>query len=247
MTNAATGLPPLAVDPALNADSIRPVFKATRRVHLPGFLSDAWAKRLHQAFERNTPWRRSLFVDGQNVAAPYEQLAALPAADQAKLQSTMLSEARDGFQYAFHTWPVSDEVEAGRRIGHPAEAFYDFVNFEAFLGYIRRLSGDDRAVNCDAQCSRYVAGDFLNAHDDEAEGKDRLFAYVMNLTPNWRADWGGLLLFVDGDGHVAEGYTPAFNALNLFKTPQSHLVSMVTPFAGAPRYAISGWIRASRP
>jgi Rps23 Pro-64 3,4-dihydroxylase Tpa1-like proline 4-hydroxylase len=240
-------LAPLAVDPALDPDRIRPVFRAAGRVHLPGALSAAWAERLYAALAEDTPWRRSLLSAGKPVNAPLESLTALSEADLGKLREAQNREARQGFQYAFDTWPVSDEIEAGRRIGHPAEAFYDFLNSEAFLGYVRRLTGDDRAAYCDAQCTRYGPGDFLNRHDDHADGKHRLFAYVMNLTPVWTADWGGLLLFVDGDGHVAEGYTPAFNALNLFATPQPHLVSMVAPFAGAPRLAITGWVRARRP
>jgi Rps23 Pro-64 3,4-dihydroxylase Tpa1-like proline 4-hydroxylase len=69
----------------------------------------------------------------------------------------------------------------------------------------------------------------------------------MNLTPGWSVDWGGLLMFVDQDGHVAEAYTPAFNALNLFQVPQPHAVSMVAPFAGGDRLAITGWVRSKKP
>ena len=43
-------------------------------------------------------------------------------------------------------------------------------------------------------------------------------------------------------GHVAEAYTPTFNALALFRVPTRHAVSMVTPLALNPRYAISGWV-----
>ena len=48
--------------------------------------------------------------------------------------------------------------------------------------------------------------------------------------------------FIDRDGHVAEAYTPTFNALALFRVPTRHAVSMVTPLALNPRYAISGWV-----
>jgi Rps23 Pro-64 3,4-dihydroxylase Tpa1-like proline 4-hydroxylase len=63
------------------------------------------------------------------------------------------------------------------------------------------------------------------------------------MTPRWRVDWGGLLLFVDERGNVSRGLTPAFNALNLFRTPQPHTVSAVAPFAGANRLSITGWLR----
>ncbi len=53
---------------------------------------------------------------------------------------------------------------------------------------------------------------------------------MLNMTPNWRLDWGGALLFLDWSGHVAEGYAPAFNALNIFTVPQPHLMELVSPY-----------------
>lgn len=34
---------------------------------------------------------------------------------------------------------------------------------------------------------------------------------------------------------------PGFDVLNVFAVPQRHAVTMVAPFAGAPRYSITGW------
>jgi SM-20-related protein len=95
----------------------------------------------------------------------------------------------------------------------------------------------------DAQATRYERGHYLTQHDDSAAEKGRLYAFVLNLTPHWRTDWGGLLNFIDADGHVAEAYAPAWNAINLFRVPQPHAVSCVAPFAGAPRLSITGWVR----
>ena len=72
-------------------------------------------------------------------------------------------------------------------------------------------------------------------------GRDRrLFAHVFNFTRVWNPDWGGLLVFHGADGHVERGFTPGFNSLNLFRTPQSHSVTQVSTFAQQPRLAISG-------
>ena len=78
----------------------------------------------------------------------------------------------------------------------------------------------------------------------DAVGLNRLFAYVLNLTPAWQADWGGTLIFVGDDGHVDQGYSPAFNALNLFRVPTRHAVTQVAGYAAANRLAITGWVRA---
>lgn len=67
---------------------------------------------------------------------------------------------------------------------------------------------------------------------------------IGSIHAGWRADWGGLLLFQDADGHVSEGYVPKLNALNLFAVPQTHAVSQVASFVTASRLSITGWIRS---
>ena len=58
------------------------------------------------------------------------------------------------------------------------------------------------------------------------------------------ADWGGLLHFLDPTGQRAvDTFTPVWNSLSLFRVPQMHEVSLVAPWAGSPRYSITGWFR----
>ena len=137
-------------------------------------------------------------------------------------------------------------MEANQRTGGDLaalEGVYDRLNSEPFLAFVRALTGDPRCAYADAQATRYRPGDFLTAHDDDVAGKHRLYAYVLNFTPSWRPDWGGLLAFHEADGHVSEAYTPSFNALNIFRVPQLHAVTQVASFAGAHRLSITGWVR----
>ncbi|MGI9295874.1 MAG: 2OG-Fe(II) oxygenase family protein, partial [Pseudomonadales bacterium] len=73
---------------------------------------------------------------------------------------------------------------------------------------------------------------------------NRRAAYVINLTPAWNADWGGLLHFVAADGKITDSFLPTYNAITLFQVPQKHFVSYVSPFAGEQRISITGWLRA---
>ena len=110
--------------------------------------------------------------------------------------------------------------------------------------FLRTITGSAEIEYADAQATAYAPGDFLTVHDDAVEGKFRRAAYVFGLTPVWRLEWGGLLLFHGSDGHVDCGWVPTFNTLNLFKVPQLHSVSEVTQAAAYRRYAITGWLRA---
>ena len=225
-------------------EQLAKAFARKGRLHVPDFLEGTDAEALGRALAEETRWRRGVNQGERSWDLPVDEVAALPEAEQQTLNQLAWRQAQQGFQYLFDTYRISDEIEAGRDPGGPIGAVYRFLNSEAFLGFVRALTCDERPRYCDAQATRYLPGHFLTEHNDEVAGKGRLYAYVLNFTPVWRPDWGGLLLFLDADGHVDEGYTPAFNALNIFRVPQRHAVSIVAPFAAGPRLSVTGWVRA---
>lgn len=90
--------------------------------------------------------------------------------------------------------------------------------------------------------SRYVTGDFLDPHTDAAPGTSRQLAFVINLSKNWDAAWGGNLVI----DHV-HTITPAFANLVLFDVRgpgRLHYVSPVTDKTDETRVAVSGWLQA---
>jgi Rps23 Pro-64 3,4-dihydroxylase Tpa1-like proline 4-hydroxylase len=120
-----------------------------------------------------------------------------------------------------------------------------FLSSGEAIDFLRAVTGRADIRFADAQATAYGPRHFLTAHDDDVAGKNRAAAYVLNLTPEWRIDWGGLLLFHGADGVVEEGWPPSFNTLNLFAVPQPHSVSYVTPFVPNRRYAVTGWLRTA--
>ncbi|MDZ4371857.1 MAG: 2OG-Fe(II) oxygenase family protein [Phenylobacterium sp.] len=175
-----------------------------------------------------------------------DALAQFPPERARQLADAVADRAREGFQYQYDAWRLSDLMERGETPDGalaPLAQLYRLLNGEAFLGLIRDLTGEPRAAFADAQATRYRAGDFLTAHDDDVEGKNRLFAYVLGMTPGWRPDWGGLLLFHGPEPWRVEGVSPGFNQLSLFRVPQPHGVSQVAHYVQAHRCSITGWIR----
>lgn len=168
----------------------------------------------------------------------------MSAQQRAELEHSLTDSSTDSVKYIFDTVRITPEIQAGRDVAEPLRAVHEFVNGRPFLDFITQLTGDDRVAFADVMATRYLRGHFATAHADELPTQRRLYAYVLNLTPEWRADWGGVLTFLDNDGHVAEGYVPKFNALNVFSVPQTHAVSVVSRLARAPRLSITGWIHA---
>lgn len=228
---------------ALNAAQIAHVYARAGRVHIAPILSAACAQQAYRSLAEEVPWQLHLNDDGRAFDIAQEQVRSLPQASQVLLHERIHANAVSKFQFLFDNFPLSDAYALGRHTDLYVMRVFEFLNSPEFLSFARRITGDDRIALADAQATLYRPGHFLTQHDDTATGVHRIAAYVLNLTPQWRADWGGILHFLDGDGHIAEGYTPVFNALNLFKVPQSHAVSYVTPFAAGGRYSISGWLR----
>lgn len=239
---------------AISSDFLKPALLAAAhkivarngRIHMPGFLTDQGARILFEEMQC-VDWRVALKTETQSYDISATEGAALDPAQAGALLEAVHARAAHNFQYLFDSFRVSDLVESGQLTSGPLASLFTELNSEPALAALRQLTGDTRIAYLDAQATRYRRGHFLAVHDDNIEGKHRLYAYVINLTPHWRADWGGLLQFLDGDGHVAEAYTPRWNAINILRVPQLHAVSVVAPFAPADRLSITGWMRSRGP
>lgn len=223
------------------------VFSTYGRVHIPAALPKSMCQALTRQAE-DLPYALSVNSGAKSFDLSLTELQALLPEQRAGLEAAIFEGARTGFQYAFESYRLSDEIEAGRSPGGSLAQVFDWLNAPPILAEFAKLGGvaerygpEDLFV--DAQVTRFQPGHVLTTHTDDVAGKNRLMAYVLNLSVTWRADWGGILLFFDQDGHVAEGYVPRFGALNLFRVPQPHAVSAVAPFAGGARLSVTGWIR----
>jgi SM-20-related protein len=249
----AEPLPPVRLSPSLDSDgavaALQAEFQRSGRLHVPGVLDEAAARRLHRCLAAEIPWQtvfRARNAQGdRHVDLHQAQIAALDRTRQHLLGDSVYAQARDQFTYVYNNYPIADAFADGKNPGLYVNDLFRFLNSEPFLSFARRVTGIAEIARADAQATLYRSGHLLTRHDDVLPEQQRLAAYVLSLTPEWRADWGGLLLFLGEQGHVEEGYEPRFNALNLFRVGQPHAVSYVTPFAGAGRYSVTGWLRAA--
>ena len=230
-----------ALNPALDAGAIASAYARDRRVHIPAILTEQSAARVLQCLMQETDFSL-LCQTGPDQAAAY-RTASLDPRREAELVMSAYGRARDRFEYLYDAHSLSREGEPYPDPAHYLAEINLFLNGEAMLDFVRRITGRPEINAASIQATRYRQGHFLNQHDDGNDPR-RVAAYVLNMTPHWRWDWGGALLFSDRPGHVSEGFLPAFNALNMFAVPQEHQVGFVAPFAGGHRYSITGWFLA---
>lgn len=236
----------LVLSPALDIETLRAAFAAKRRLRIPGVLTPDSAEALTAAMESFDDWRVSVSAGGELFELPLKDRRAAEPGKQSWIDNVRVDGDSPRMQYVFDTRRLTVEgvpdhtPDAVSRI--PA-----FLNSPAFIAFVRSVTGDDRIDFADAQATRFRPGHVLTTHTDAVDGKNRLYAYVLNLTREWYADWGGALLFFDDDGHVADGFVPTFNALNIFEVPSAHAVGQVSSFAPKDRLSITGWLRSNGP
>lgn len=80
----------------------------------------------------------------------------------------------------------------------------------------------------------------LRLHKDDSFGHT---GFVWHLSRNWKWDWGGLMIAVNGE--TASATLPVFNTLVIIdhEAAVPHLVTQVMPWAKEPRMMVTGILR----
>jgi len=230
---------PLALNSKLTAESYAGEFRAKGRVQIRDLLTESSARALLHKLQSDTPWTVT-YNEGEREC----EVEHYDPNFRVRLTHSAWERARTHFQYIYDRYALSWNHEPNPDLDRYYAGVVEFLNALEFLNLMREITGLEEIAWTDGQATKYGPGDFLTAHDDDSKLAKRLVAYVLNMTPLWRPDLGGVLEFIDDKGNIAEGYVPAFNVLNIFLVPARHAVSAVTPFGGL-RYAITGWLHAA--
>lgn len=238
---------PLQLNGALDAAPVAARYAEAGYAVVDGVLTKPSARRLRAAAEGFGDWTLVTVLDGQHREFVGADMERLDPSRRVPFEAMVAREAQAGFCYLYERLNLYEISRRGMVTDPALKAAAELIASEAFLDLGRALTGDAGITFADCQLTRYRPGHFLTAHDDSAEAADRSAAFVLNLTEDWCADFGGVLQLLDETGDVRAGLTPRFNRLALFRVPQSHAVSVVAPYAPRPRFAITGWFRRDAP
>lgn len=203
------------------------------------------AQALHMVLASQVPWSLT-YVDGEGSKKIWaDELLRLSPSELQAVQQLALVQAQQGFSFLYDSYMMITAYQERRDPHLPLHKVTEYINKPEWLDAMRTITGEPRIVKTSAQATRYRAGHFLTRHNDHQGDELRYAAYVINLTPEWQADWGGLLQFIDDAGQVTDTVCPQFNCISLFKTPQMHCVSNVANYVQAQRLSITGWLRGA--
>ena len=235
------------LNPNLEPQDYSARFTERGHVQIPQLLDTATADRLRACLEKDVPWGLSTFENGTGRTRTAEELARMHREEWQQLMLDVQRSAQQGYQFIFNAYQIVTAWKERRDPELFLHPFFEFLNSPPMLEFARSVTGLANIAKADAQATRYLPGHYLRRHNDfgqQSTTDSRLAAYVINLSRDWPADWGGLLQFLDEEDRVIESWVPRFNCLSLFRVPAWHAVSCVAPYATAPRYAITGWFRS---
>lgn len=234
------------LNPALDRVAIARSYAANGLVSIADVLEPDCAVALYDLLRLRTDWRQVIGDEHKLIELDRPTRDGLTDEQRSQLDLAVYSGARAGFQYRYETIRVPDDNNERAASDDPLAAFARWWSGGEVRSFLRTITGAPEIEFADAQATAYAPGDFLTCHDDDVAGKNRLAAYVLNLTPQWRAEWGGLLAMHDDASFQVHALVPDFNRLNLFRVPQRHSVTEVTRAAPRRRFAITGWLRSNR-
>lgn len=234
----------LSLDPKHDADALATAYARDGRVTIDGLFDEQSAIELHRLLRARDDWRQVIISGEKIVELDRPTRAGMTAEQREALDQAVYAGVRAGFQARYEAIRVPDGVDMRAASDDPLARVAEWLSTGPMREFLRRVTGEPEIAFADAQGTAYAPGDFLTGHDDAVTGKRRHAAYVLGLTPQWRIEWGGLLLFHALDSTRAAAIAPGFNQLNLFRIGQQHSVSEVTRAAAYRRYSITGWLRS---
>lgn len=228
-------------DETFDFDAARAEFAQSGVLSIPGFLDEKESAELLASLTQRDDWLEVFHANGSTYEMKVEDYLAMDPTEREALERMVWREASSGFQFRFRTVRVPDAIEQRAPSTDPLHLFAARLCATEMLDRFRHITQCSALNFADAQATAYSAGHFLNQHDDAVEGKGRVAAYVYGLTREWAPDWGGHLIFPEGER--ISGLMPQFNTLRLFAVPRPHSVTFVPPFVSYSRYSITGWLR----
>jgi Rps23 Pro-64 3,4-dihydroxylase Tpa1-like proline 4-hydroxylase len=235
---------PFRINRALDVAALARTYRDEGRVRVENLLEEGPLELLDY-FQNSRDWIHVINTENGVLELDGDDKAAMTPEEWNAIEAQAHERARHGFQYRYEALRVPEQHELGEQRDLVAE-FARLMGSTAMVDLLRAITGTSGLAFTDGQATAYGHGDFLTGHDDDVAGKGRIAAYVYGLTPGWRIEWGGLLLFHSDRERRATALAPRFNTLDLFSVPQQHSVSLVTPAAAHRRFAVTGWLRASR-
>ena len=218
----------------LKKNELKEKFQLTKKVQIQEILMNEVAELLLKYAQTQKNWILASGYDSMK----YEKMVnkVNEKANENQIRNIQNKFKNDQFSYVFH-----------RTMNNNQPSFLEFnlrkhMSSNEFINFLNEITNLNLTKLNTLFLSKYKGGNFLSPHCDKGNGR---LAFVLNLTKNWKPQYGGILHFLNNEKtEIVQSYNPIFNNLMLFEVPENgipHFVSHVVPYIKQERYAITGW------
>ena len=218
-----------------NIDELTLNFEKNKKLKINNFLNIQIAEAIYKQVYLEKNW---LLASGINKNK-YEKVDNISnqKANMLQIKNVISSFGNDQFSYIFY-----------RSMNASTMSYLEFVirqtlSSPEFIEILNKITNLGLTKLTTLFLSKYKTGNFLSPHSDNGNGR---LAFVLNLTKNWKPQYGGVLHFMDENRiEIIESFVPGFNNFIIFYVPDGkgipHFVSHVSPNVKFSRFAITGW------
>lgn len=233
------------MNPNLDLEYITKEFSEKKVVVIKDFLKEEFAENFYKWFSEDMPsdWWEVSTCPAYGVEKPSFIRNVSENADEIKERYSEALEAFSTGSFAYNFYrTLSNHFEDCDCTECQIRSW--LVEDEC-LQFISNVTKETYTDSDEVFAACYLPGDFLSPHVDSPNGT---LGFVLQLTKNWKPEFGGLLHFMDDDRTTVERIeVPEFNSLTLFYLPKNkgkwHFVSAVSPGTPEIRLTYTGWFK----
>ncbi len=211
-------------------------FGLKKRLKINNFLKNIFAEELYKYALLEKNWILATGIDKNK----YEKAATQ---QNDKVNSLQIKNIQTAFGNDQFTYNFYRTMNANNKMSYLEYTFRNILSSNDFICKLNKITGLELTKLTTIFLSKYKSGSFLSPHSDKGNGK---LAFVINLTKNWKPQYGGVLHFMNDERtEIIDSFIPSFNTLMIFEVPVEtgipHFVSHIAPNVKYNRYALTGW------
>jgi len=236
----------LEINASHDAQRLARRFHSQGTLRIENFLQPACAAMLYTVMVKNVRWRTLVLSQQQLLGTPLYEAGASSFDHDPEAIALANSSARSGQAALYDVdrlYPEDEVVPASAAASDEGLGPFELRISNRLLELIRIVSAEPLFQQIAVQANRFRPGHFEMFHSGtwsaDKTGKRRA-TFILNLTPEWRPDWGGLLQYRSRDAACIRGWMPTFNSLDLITFPRGWWVSAVSTIAQGARLSLNG-------
>ena len=222
-----------------DVEYLNKIYQYNQKIKINYIFENVFAESVYSYALREKNWVLSSGIDKNKYEK--QDLPQFQKANELQIKNVNKAFSENHFGYIFYR-------AMNNKIINVHDGFLEYLirkelSSPKFIQFLRDITGLELTTLKTLFMSKYKPGNFLSPHSDKGNGK---LAFVINLTKNWKPQYGGNLNFLNLDRtEIVETFVPDFNNIVLFTVDDNkeapHFVSHVVSGIKHNRYAITGW------